>query len=171
MPLQADGSPSAARRVALLGLLCALAVSLSALEGLLPALPVPGARPGLANLVTMYALSAVSFPCAVCVNAVRALVALLTRGVSAALLSAVGGALSLAVTAAALRLRPHVSYIGVGMLGAAAHNVGQWLAALLLLDTVLVYYLPYLLLTALVSGACTGLTLNIVYPYLQKGVL
>ena len=60
----------AARRAALLGLLSALALALSFLEGLLPPLPVPGARLGLSNLVTMYALSALGLPSALAITAV-----------------------------------------------------------------------------------------------------
>ena len=46
------------KRLALMGLLFALAMALSFLESLLPALPMlpPGIRLGLSNIVTMYAL-------------------------------------------------------------------------------------------------------------------
>ena len=48
------------KRLALMGLLFALAMALSFLESLLPALPMlpPGIRLGLSNIVTMYALFA-----------------------------------------------------------------------------------------------------------------
>ena len=48
------------KRFALMGLLFALAMALSFLESLLPALPMlpPGIRLGLSNIVTMYALFA-----------------------------------------------------------------------------------------------------------------
>ena len=60
------------------------------LEGLLPALPVPGAKLGLSNIVTMYALTALSLPAALGITAVKAVFALL-RGGSAFLMSAAGG--------------------------------------------------------------------------------
>ena len=41
---------SPASKAALLGILCAVAVALSFLEGLLPALPIPGAKLGLSNI-------------------------------------------------------------------------------------------------------------------------
>lgn len=89
--------------VALLGLLAALALALSFLEGLLPALPVPGAKLGLSNIVTMYALTALSLPAALGITAVKAVFALL-RGGSAFLMSAAGGLLSTLVMALCLRL-------------------------------------------------------------------
>ena len=44
------GADKPAARIALLGILAALAIALSALEGLLPVIPVPGAKWGLSNL-------------------------------------------------------------------------------------------------------------------------
>ena len=163
-PLTGRLTARPAGRAALLGLLCALAVALSALEALLPALPFPGARVGFANLATMYALSALSLPAALCVTAVRAAFALL-RGATACLMSAAGGLLSTLVMAAALRWGRHLSFIGVGILGAVAHNVAQWLLALLLMNTVLTWYLPFLLISALIAGAFTGLTVNLLRRY------
>ena len=63
---------SPASKAALLGILCAVAVALSFLEGLLPALPIPGAKLGLSNIVTMYALSALGLPAALAVAALGA---------------------------------------------------------------------------------------------------
>ena len=50
---------SPARRAALAGILGAEALALSWLEALLPAFPFlpPGAKPGLSNIVTMFAVS------------------------------------------------------------------------------------------------------------------
>ena len=53
-----------AGRVAFTGLLAALAIALSFLEGLLPPLPMmpPGAKLGLSNLATMYAAGSLGLP-------------------------------------------------------------------------------------------------------------
>lgn len=151
----------------MLGLLSALAIALSVLEAQLPAPPLPGAKLGLANIVTMYALSSLSLPAALCVCAVRAAFALL-RGFTACLMSAAGGLLSILMMAAALRLTRRLSYIGVGILGAVGHNVGQWLMALVLVDASLFRYLPVLLAAAVVTGTLTGLALNLLLPSLRK---
>ena len=85
-----------ARRVALGGMLFALAIALSWLEscvtpllGLMPALKL-----GLANIVVMYALLFLDTRSAAALVALKALFALLTRGVTAGALSACGGVLS-----------------------------------------------------------------------------
>lgn len=157
-----------ARRAALLGLLAALAVALSFLEGLLPVIPTPGAKLGLSNIVIMYALTSLNLPCALALAAVKAAFALL-RGGTAFFMSLAGGLLSTLVMAGALRLfRNRVSFIGVGILGAVAHNGGQLAAAMLLLSPALIGYGPWLLLLAVAAGTVTGLTLNIVMPALGR---
>lgn len=157
-----------ARRAALLGLLAALAVALSFLEGLLPVIPIPGAKLGLSNIVIMYALTSLNLPCALALAAVKAAFALL-RGGTAFFMSLAGGLLSTLVMVGALRLfRNRVSFIGVGILGAVAHNGGQLAAAMLLLSPALIGYGPWLLLLAVAAGTVTGLTLNIVMPALGR---
>lgn len=83
----------AARRVALLGVLFALAAVLSLFEGALAGamgLP-PGVKPGLANTVVMFALLFLGLPPAACLAVLKALLALLTRGAVAGALSLCGG--------------------------------------------------------------------------------
>lgn len=159
---------SPASKAALLGILCAVAVALSFLDGLLPALPIPGAKLGLSNIVTMYALSALGLPAALAVAVVKAGFALL-RGGFAFAMSLAGGLLSTLLMALALRLlRRHVSFVGIGILGAIAHNAAQLGVAMLLLDTALLAYAPWLLLMALLAGTLTGCVLNVVMPALAR---
>ena len=158
----------AARQAALLGLLSALAVALSFLEGLLPVLPVPGAKLGLSNIVTMYALAVMNLPAALAVAVIKSLFALL-RGGTAFFMSLAGGLLSTLVMAAALKWpRGRLSFLGTGILGAVAHNAAQLGVSMLLLSPSLIWYGPWLLLMALAAGTLTGLTLNIVMPALRR---
>ena len=153
---------SAARRAAQLGLWMALAIAISSLEGWLPTLPVPGAKPGLSNIATMYVLTSMGLPAALAVTAGKAVFALM---------SLAGGALSTLLMALCLRLfARHVSYIGIGVAGAVAHNMGQLGMAMLLLDDSLLYYSPWLLFLAVAAGTVTGLTLNLVMPALRRSM-
>lgn len=165
------GKPRAAWRVAATGMLCALAVALSFLEGLLPSLPVPGAKWGLSNLATMTALSAFGLPQAVAVTVVKAGFAFFRGGVSGAM-SLCGGLLSTLTMAALLRLCPRrISFLSVGILGAVAHNAGQLGAAMALLSPALIYYAPWLLLTGLLAGTLTGLTVRVVFPLIRRSTM
>ena len=52
---------------------------------------------------------------------------------------------------------PWLSVYGVSIMGAAAHNIGQILAAMLLMHSVYIgMYLSYLLVVALFTGFATG---------------
>lgn len=159
-----------ALRAATLGVCMALAIVVSSLESLLPTLPVPGAKPGLSNIVTMYALSFMGLPAALAVTAGKAAFALF-RGGTAFLMSLAGGLVSTLLMAVCLRFfGRHISYIGVGVAGAVAHNMAQLAVSMLLLDFSLLYYSPWLLLLAVTAGTVTGLALNLVMPVLQRGM-
>ena len=148
------------RRLTRFAVLTALALALSVAEGLVPLtilFPLPGLRLGLANLVTVYALCRLSRREALLILLARCLLGALVGGnLTALAFSLTGGALALGVMAAAVRLGA-LSLFGVSILGAAAHNTGQILAATAVLgsDAPLVY-LPPLLLCSLVTGAVTG---------------
>ena len=157
-----------ASRVALLGILCAVAVGLSFLENLLPVLPIPGAKLGLSNIVVMTTLSAMNLPAALAVVFVKAGFALL-RGGTAFLMSLAGGMCSTLLMALLFRGVPRCfSYLGIGVAGAVGHNTGQLLMSLLLVDVSLLYYTPWLLLMALAAGILTGTTLNLLMPALEQ---
>lgn len=136
---------------------------------MLPSLPFlpPGAKLGLSNVVTTFAVSIFSLGGGVCVTLCKAVFALLTRGGTAGLMSLGGGMLS--VLSLGLTLRPgrQYSYIGVSVIAAVCHNAGQLLGAILLSGTpALLHYGKYLLLLAAPTGLLTGIVLNIVMPRL-----
>ena len=83
-------------KIAVCGLLGALALVLALLEGMLPPLPglPPGAKPGLSNIATMFAAGSLGLPYALAVALVKGMFAFLTRGVTAGLMSLSGGLLS-----------------------------------------------------------------------------
>lgn len=148
------------RRLTRCAVLTALALALSAAEGLVPLtvlFPLPGLRLGLANLVTVYALCRLSGREAALILLSRCLLGALVGGnLTALAFSLTGGMLALGAMAAAVRVRG-LSLFGVSILGAAAHNAGQILAAMAVLGTwAPLTYLPPLLLCSLVTGAVTG---------------
>ena len=150
------------RRVAEGGMLSALAIGLSAVESLLPALPLlpPGFRIGFSNLATMLAAKNVSFGAALAVTVIKSLFVLLTRGVTAFIMSLAGGLCSTAVTVLIFRdKKSRFGCMGAGIAGAAAHNTAQVAAYSLLASTPMWYYLPALLLYGLAGGILTGILL------------
>ena len=95
----------------------------------------------------------------------KAAFAWLTRGGTAALMSLAGGLLSTLALWLLLRAPRRMSYIGVSLIAAVCHNVGQLAAAAALSGTpALFHYGKYLWLLAALTGFVTGVILNIVMP-------
>ena len=161
-----------ARRVALGGMLFALACLLSLLEGTVtPLLGLPpGVKPGLANIVVMYALFFLDGRRAAELVALKGLFAFLTRGASAAALSLAGGFLSLAVMVV-LRLvtKKRASLLALSVAGAVSHNLGQLaMAALWLSSAFSLAYAPVLIVSGIVMGAVTSISLKVLLPALER---
>lgn len=156
------------KRLAMLGVLLALAVALSYLESLIP-LPtaLPGIKLGLSNTVTMFCVFFLGGLPALVTAALKSLFVLLTRGVTAGILSAAGGAASVAAMLTARRARASIGVLSIA--GAVAHNIGQLAAAALLLKSPLsLWYLPILILSGIVMGLLTGAVLRLLLPALER---
>ena len=144
------------RRIAACGLLTAVALVLSLVERMFPlsaAVPIPGIKLGLANVVTLFAL-----------------VRLNRRDALSFLFALSGGLLAMLTMSLLLPGRGRwVSLVGVSIAGAAAHNIGQICAAMLVLRSVYAAaYLPLLLLSALTMGFSTGIVSRVTIEHLEK---
>ena len=158
-----------AKKTALGGMLVALAFVFSYIETLIPVnLGIPGAKLGLANLVVMVALYTLGAKEAFALSMVRILLTGFTFSSAAAMLySFAGGILSYIVMVLAKKTG-RLSVTGVSVLGGIFHNVGQILVAMWVLDTAtLIYYLPVLAVTGIVSGTVIGLIGMMVIRRLQ----
>jgi heptaprenyl diphosphate synthase len=146
-------------------ILVALALALHAFEAALP-LPglVPGARLGLANIITLLALLLYGFRVAMFVAVVRSLLAgiflgnFLGFGFYLSLAGAVVSTLAMTLVLWGWR-RGHFSLVAVSVIGAVAHNTAQVAVASLLIGNLnlLRLYLPLLLVLAVPAGILTGL--------------
>lgn len=159
-----------AMRVALFGLFCASALTISYFEALIPPLvSIPGVKPGFSNIVTMFCVSSLGIPYGIAVTLFKAFFALITRGLTAFIMSLSGGLLSLLMMIILLRLlKNKFGYIGIGVLCALSHNLGQLAAAVVILGEAILGIAPLLLLTALASGAVTGTIFAFTLPVLEN---
>lgn len=146
------------KRLVLLAMLTAVAMILSYVESLLPSVGIPGVKMGLANIAVIFALFRFGWKEAAALSLVRVvLVSLLFGSVGAMLYSLGGAVLSLAVMAL-LRRTDRFSTVGVSVAGGVAHNAGQILMAMLILQTKqLLGYLPVLAVAGIGGGILTGL--------------
>ncbi len=146
------------KRIALHGLLIALAFVLGYLENTL-AVPlwIPGIKLGLANVVVLAALYLLGNGSALAVSVIRVLLSGITFGsLTMALYSLAGCSLSF-LTMALLKKSGRFGMPGVSIAGGVAHNLGQIaVAALVLENAAIMYYLPFLLISGSVAGAAIG---------------
>ena len=144
----------------IMAILTALAMVLGWVERMIPLellIPLPGVKLGLANTVTMFSLYWLNLPATMLILIARCLLgALFSGNMTALAFSLTGGVISMLVMAAAKRSR-HLSVWGVSVLGAAGHNCGQILIAMILMHSGAVLgYLPYLLLIGTACGCATA---------------
>ena len=147
-----------ASKVAQYGLLIALALVLSYAESLLPALGVPGVKLGLPNLVVVFALYRLGLWDAWCLSIVRVLLASTLFGSGVSLAYSVAGAVLSLTVMSLLKKTGKFSSVGVSVAGGVAHNAGQILVAMALLETArLAWYLPVLWVSGTVAGVLVGI--------------
>ena len=161
------------RRLVFLSLLVALGTVLHVVEGMFPIpLPLPGVKLGLANIVTLFAIYLYGLRAGLAVATARVLLGSLIGGVflSPAFLLAFSGAIaSTLVMAWLFKHTSCFSVIGISMAGAIGHNMGQLLAASLILrSSAVFYYLPFLLLAGIPTGLFTGYILMTLLDRLEK---
>ena len=162
------------RRIAACGLLTAVALVLSLVERMFPlsdAVPIPGIKLGLANVVTLFALVRLNRRDALAILLIRVPLASVFLGrVPSFLFALSGGLLAMLTMSLLLPGRGRwVSLVGVSIAGAAAHNIGQICAAMLVLRSVYAAaYLPLLLLSALAMGFSTGIVSRVTIEHLEK---
>lgn len=158
-------------RLIMLSLFVAQSLVLYVVEGFLPVpFIAPGAKLGLANLITVVALYALPRKQDVCLLLFLR-VALSTAfggGINAFLYSAAGAACSL-LSMMLLRRSGKFSLIGVSAAGGVLHNAGQAaVAALIVENAKILLYLPVLTAAGLGTGVMIGVIASFTLNHLQK---
>lgn len=146
------------RFVAQYGLLVALALVLSYAEAQIPAFfAVPGMKLGLTNLVVLMALYQMGARSAMLINLLRILMVSLLFGNGMSLAYSLAGGLLSGAVMILSKKTGRFRMVTVSVAGGIAHNIGQILVAMALLETTsLAWYLLVLWFTGLASGAVIG---------------
>ncbi len=145
------------KKLTMLAMTMAVAMVLSYIESQIPAfVAVPGVKVGLANIAVIFALYRFGFKEACLVSFVRVLVMSMLFGLGAIFYSMAGAVLSL-LGMVILKKTGIFSEISVSVAGGVLHNLGQIIAACIILETNAVkYYLPFLILSGVLAGAVIG---------------
>lgn len=158
------------RDTVLLSLLTAQAIVLHYIESFIPVI-APGAKLGLANIMTIVTLYIFGTKYALMVSVIRILLgSLLSGNPMGILFGLAGGLLSLTIMAILKKYPKYFSLIGVSTAGAALHNLGQLITAALLYKTkgILFTYMPILMLTSAITGYFIGFASNHIIIYLKE---
>ena len=142
-----------------LAITVSFAAVLSYIESRIPAfVSIPGVKVGLANIAVIFTLYKLGTKEAVAVSVIRiALISTLFGSPVSFIYSISGATLSLITMLLLKKLTP-LSKITVSITGGVTHNIGQIIAACLMLSTnVVIYYLPFLLLSGIVAGTVVGI--------------
>jgi heptaprenyl diphosphate synthase len=160
------------KKLVYISILVAQAMVLSWLESLIPFTPgIPGAKLGLANIVTLMALSTLDFKSTLTIVLMRTTLTSFMFGTMSSLLYSIsGGLLSLIVMAILLKVLPKsFSLVAISILGAIAHNLGQLMMAALVIENAnILYYLPFLMILAIPTGLFVGIVTRYLLPYLKR---
>ena len=157
------------KKIADLALAIALAMILSFVESQIPAfVAIPGVKIGLANIAVVFVLYKLGWKEAVLISLVRVFMVSVLFGTAVSLFYSVAGAVLSLTGMVLLRKTGLFSTVAVSVTGGVLHNVGQILMACLLLETnVIVYYLPFLILSGVIAGVVIGVVSAIMVNRVQ----
>lgn len=159
-----------ARRLTLLALLTAIALTIFLVEAQLPVIPIPGVKLGLANIVTVYAMFVLGPGDTLMILCARVFLGAVFSGQMSTLLYSAGGGLACWLVMLGLRavLTPRQIWL-CSPIAAVFHNLGQLLVAAWVMRTwAVLAYLPYLLLSGILTGVFTGLCAQFLLHRMEK---
>ena len=159
------------KTVTLSAVLTALALLLFLVEAQIPSFTaIPGIKLGLANIMTLVAMRLLDKKHAAVILLTRILLGSIFHGQLVSFLySLSGGVLCFLALCLFDRFLSDRQIWALSVIGAIFHNIGQIAAAVVLMQSVQVlWYLPYLMISAVVSGSLTGLAAQLLIPRLKK---
>jgi len=138
----------------------AIAIVLNIIESAIPVIPVPGAKLGFANVVTLIVLYVYSFKDSSIITLSRVfLVALLTGKLLGPVFYMSFSGSVLAMLAMGLFKKSNFfGILGVSVLGSVFHCIGQVIGGYFVIgSTAIILYLPIMLFLSIPAGVVTGL--------------
>ncbi len=158
------------KKMTRLALFTAITLIIFTVESALPApAPIPGIKLGLANIITLVVLQHMSTKDALIVLLMRILLATFFFGQALSLLYSLAGGICCLIIMHFINLLLGGKYIYLtSIAGAIAHNIGQLSTAFLItqVEGVLIY-LPFLLISGIVTGLFTGLCAHFTNQYIK----
>ena len=148
----------------------ALAIIFSYVEFLIPInLGIPGIKLGLANLVIVIALYTLELGDVWIISILRILIIGFMFGSGMSIIYSLAGAVVSLIVMALMKKINGFSIMGISMIGAVAHNMGQIVVAMFVVEnTSILYYVPALLIAGLITGGIIGIVSKRVLTVIKK---
>ncbi len=158
------------KRQLALSMFTAIALTVFLIEANLPGLvPIPGVKLGLSNCITLIVLAMLGKREAGIVLLLRIVLGSIFAGQAVSFLySIVGGGACYALMCLLYKPLGEKNLWAVSIFGALAHNAGQLVVAILLTNAGVLWYAPVLTVSAILTGAFTGVAAQAVVLNLQK---
>ena len=159
-----------AKKIPYYGLFAALAILMGYVEMMIPVpVPIPGVKLGLANVIIIIMMYFMDTKSAFFVSLIRVLLSGLLFAGFAGLLYSLAGAMCSFAVMALLKKTGKFSIVGVSLAGGVFHNVGQVAVAAMAVENVkMMYYLPFLLVSGVVTGILIGIVAKTALGHLKR---
>lgn len=147
------------KKLTQLSMFLSLAIVLSILESFIPISNIPGIKIGLVNISILIVLYLYSFKDALYLSILRVLlIGILRTGLfSITFFFSLTGAVISIIMMYIFKRTTKLSIIGVSIIGSLAHIIGQLLIATIFINFNVLYYISFIILTAIPTGIIIGL--------------
>jgi heptaprenyl diphosphate synthase len=148
------------RKMTLLANFLAIAIVLNIIESAIPIIPVPGAKLGFANVVTLIIIYVYSFKDGFALTILRVLLVALLSGklLGPIFYMSLSGAVVATLAMGIFKKTNYFGIIGVSVIGSIFHCIGQIAAGIFVIGSIAVIaYLPVMLFLSIPAGVLTGI--------------
>jgi len=162
------------RKLTMLSMLLGLSVVFNLIENSIPFIGgmFLGVKLGIANIIVIVVIYMYTFKDAMYISISRVfLVSLIGTGLfGPTFFFSLSGATLSTILMYVVKKYTNLSVIGVSVVGAISHSIGQILMAIVILKTVsVIFYLPYVLILAIPTGIIVGMSAKNVLKFYNVG--
>lgn len=160
------------KKLVIISLFVSQAIVLSIFERMIPInFAVPGAKLGLANIVTILSLYIFGLRETILIVLLRTFMASVFGGTLLTFLYSVSGALISLLVMYLFKKIPKDKFtiVGISVFGSISHNIGQIIMAVLIIQSInIAMYLPMLIIISIPTGLFVGYSSKKLLEYLNK---
>ena len=163
-----SGMNNRIKKICVLGILCSICIIVGYIESLMNlSFIAPGVKLGLANSIVLFVLLSDNLFDAIFLNISRILLsALLFGSVVSFLFSFIAGFGSLIIMFFAFNFFKF-GLVGGSVVGAVIHNILQIIVAYFITGNGIIFYIPILIISGVVSGIAVGFLCNLIFKKLE----